>query len=311
MPRSFNLEQFEKAKRKRTRLSALLIFILIPLTIMFGYYFLGDRKYILISILILVYTMFPFFMVFEKRKPKAREIVMIGMLSALTVCGNLLSVGVLPIQMGTAMVIISGISFGPEAGFLVGALARFISNFFQGQGPWTPWQMFCWGLLGFLAGLVFNKVDLDKIKSRDFKVIMGPVICVIFSMIIAYISYLLFPGKDNTFFGWRLYIFGVAGLIAGVSLQHKRLPVDDLTLTVFTFFTVFILYGGIMNICAMVTSAALPGKEISLDAMKLLYISGAPYDAVHAARAAICMFILGDKMIRKLERVKIKYGFYR
>ena len=311
MPRSFNLEQFEKAKRKRTRLSALLIFILIPLTIIFGYFFLGDRKYILISILILVYTMFPFFMVFEKRKPKAREIVMIGMLSALTVCGNLLSVGVLPIQMGTAMVIISGISFGPEAGFLVGALARFISNFFQGQGPWTPWQMFCWGLLGFLAGLVFNKVDLDKIKSRDFKVIMGPVICVIFSMIIAYISYLLFPGEDNTFFGWRLYIFGVAGLIAGVSLQHKRLPVDDLTLTVFTFFTVFILYGGIMNICAMVTSAALPGKEISLDAMKLLYISGAPYDAVHAARAAICMFILGDKMIRKLERVKIKYGFYR
>ena len=183
MPRSFNLEQFEKAKRKRTRLSALLIFILIPLTIIFGYFFLGDRKYILISILILVYTMFPFFMVFEKRKPKAREIVMIGMLSALTVCGNLLSVGVLPIQMGTAMVIISGISFGPEAGFLVGALARFISNFFQGQGPWTPWQMFCWGLLGFLAGLVFNKVDLDKIKSRDFKVIMGPVICVIFSMI--------------------------------------------------------------------------------------------------------------------------------
>lgn len=311
MPRSFNVEQFEKAKRKRTRLSALLIFILIPLTIMFGYFFLGDRKYILISILILVYTMFPFFMVFEKRKPKAREIVMIGMLSALTVCGNLLSVGVLPIQMGTAMVIISGISFGPEAGFLVGALARFISNFFQGQGPWTPWQMFCWGLLGFLAGLVFNKVDLDKIKSRDFKVIMGPVICVIFSMIIAYISYLLFPGNDDTFFGWRLYVFGVIGLIAGVLLQHKRLPVDDVTLTVFTFFTVFILYGGIMNICAMVTSAALPGKEISLDAMKLLYISGAPYDAVHAARAAICMFVLGDKMIRKLERVKIKYGFYR
>ena len=311
MPRPFNLEQFEKAKRKRTRLSALLIFILIPLTIMFGYYFLGDRKYILISILILVYTMLPFFMVFEKRKPKAREIVMIGMLSALTVCGNLLSVGILPIQMGTAMVIISGISFGPEAGFLVGALARFICNFFQGQGPWTPWQMFCWGLLGFLAGLVFNKVDLDTIKSRDFKVIMGPVICIFFSIIIAYISYLLFPGNDDTFFGWRLYVFGVIGLIAGVLLQHKRLPVDDVTLTVFTFFTVFILYGGIMNICAMVTSAALPGKEISLDAMKLLYISGAPYDAVHAARAAICMFILGDKMIRKLERVKIKYGFYR
>ena len=184
---------------RRTWAALALMVIIVPVILYLSVRIFHGRRYMVCRLIVVVAAMLPFFMMFEGRKPKAREIVMIGMLSALTVCGNLLSVGVLPIQMGTAMVIISGISFGPEAGLLVGAVARFISNFFQGQGPWTPWQMFCWGLLGFLAGLVFNKVDLDKIKSRDFKVIMGPVICVIFSMIIDYISSLLFPGEDNTF----------------------------------------------------------------------------------------------------------------
>ncbi len=57
-----------------------------------------------------------------------------------------------PLHAGTAMVVISGIALGPETGFFVGALARFVCNFFSGQGPWTPWQMFSWGLMGYLAG---------------------------------------------------------------------------------------------------------------------------------------------------------------
>ena len=100
--------------------------------------------------------MLPFFMVFENRKPKAREIVLIAMMSALTVCVHIFFHITLPLQIGTAMIIISGISLGPEAGFLIGAISRFVCNFYMGQGPWTPWQMFCWGILGFLAGMAFN-----------------------------------------------------------------------------------------------------------------------------------------------------------
>lgn len=312
MRRSFNLSQYEAAHKKRTRISALIIFILIPLTITLGVIFLKDREYMIISLMILIYTMVPFFLIYEKRKPKAREIVMIAMMTALTCCIHLFFHITIPVQAGSAMVIISGISFGPEAGFLVGALARFICNFYQGQGPWTPWQMFCWGLLGFLAGLTFNKVEIDKIKSRNFKMIMGPVLCIFFAIIASYLSYLIWPGNDDTFFGWRLYVFGILGLSAGVLLQRKRLPVDDLTLTVFTFFTIFIIYGGIMNICAMVTSASIPeGNSVSFSALKLLYISGVPYDAAHAGTASICIFLFGDKIIRKLERIKIKYGIYR
>ena len=56
----------------------------------------------------------------------------------------------------TAIVMITGIAFGPEAGYLTGALAALLSNFLFGQGPWTPWQMFSWGIVGFLTGTLYR-----------------------------------------------------------------------------------------------------------------------------------------------------------
>lgn len=302
--------KYAKARRERTLLSALIIFILIPITIFIGMRYFGDQKYLFISLLIIVYTMTPFFLVFEKRKPKASEIVMIGVMSAITVCGNMACYMIAPFQAGTALVIITGIAFGPEAGFLTGALARFVCNFFQGQGPWTPWQMFCWGILGFISGIVFNKMDLDKVKSRNFKIILGPVVCIAVSVSIAYITHLLW-GK-GTFFGWKLYVFGAVGLVAGMLLQRKRLPIDDVTLSVYGFLVTFIIYGGIMNFATMVLSSAIPasGITMSFKSLAVLYISGAPYDAVHGLGTAFFLFVIGEKIVKKMERVKIKYGLY-
>lgn len=310
MAKTYNLTQVEAAHRKRMIMSSLLIFVAMPLTMLISLKF-GQSKYMVLSVIFLVYTMLPFFMVFERRKPKAREIVLIAMMSAITVCTHIFFHITIPIHIGTAMVIISGISLGPEAGFLIGAVSRFVCNFYMGQGPWTPWQMFCWGLLGFLAGLAFNKVDLDELKSRHFKVIMGPVLCVIFGILIAYVCFMIWPGNDETFFGWRLYVFGFLGLVAGVMLQKKRLPVDGLTLTVFTFITTFVIYGGIINVCALITSPGSSENGLSLDALRILYISAAPYDAFHAGTAALCVFLFGDNIIKKLERIKIKYGIYK
>ena len=61
-----------------------------------------------------------------------------------------------------AIVIISGVAFGGEAGFLVGAVTGLVSNMFFGQGPWTPWQMFVFGIIGFLAGVLFRKGFLRR-----------------------------------------------------------------------------------------------------------------------------------------------------
>ena len=334
-----------KAVRKRTAVSAALIFLVIPVIIGLSTMLDGGSLYMLGSLAVVICCMAPFFMVFEKRKPKAREIVLVAMMSAITVAAHMFFHVTVPLQIGTAMVIIAGISMGPEAGFLVGALSRFICNFYMGQGLWTPWQMFCWGLLGFLAGMAFNKVDLtkttDKMKSRSFHVIMGPVLCMIAAEVTAFVTFLLWPGSEamdltgGTFsgfmdalgqadgpqgilnvlgmvIGWRFYAFGAAGLIAGVLLQRKRMPVDNLTLTIFTFFTTVILYGGLMNLCAMFTSAGIPGGGgISWNTLRLLYITGLPYDLVHGAAAALCIFLIGNPMIRKIERIKIKYGIYK
>lgn len=321
MGRNLDVSQYQAATRKRTGVSALLIFLAIPFSMVALGRLLGSNMYLIGSFLIVVYTLIPFIMVFENRKPKAREVVLIAMMSALTVVIHMFFHLTLPLQAGTAMVIISGISLGPEAGFLVGALSRLVCNFYMGQGPWTPWQMFCWGLLGFLAGLTFNKIDYEEVRkkgfkeelgSRNFKFIMGPVMCIIFAVIVAYTAYILFPGEDKTFFGWRLYAFGIAGLISGALVQRKKLTVDGITMALFTFFVTFIIYGGIMNICAMFMSAGVyGGKPIGLNALRLLYITGVPYDAQHAGSAAVFIFLFGNIFIKKVERIKIKYGIYR
>ncbi len=150
---------------KRTLVAAFLILLLIPLTIYVGSYLFGDRKYYFISLLIILETVIPFCMVFESRKPQAREVVVISVLCAIAVAGRGAFAMIPQFKPVTALVIIAGVCFGGETGFLVGAVTGFVSNFFFGQGPLTPWQMFSFGIIGFLAGICFKKGFLRKTKS--------------------------------------------------------------------------------------------------------------------------------------------------
>lgn len=310
MWQKYSEQIYLKKRKRRVAASVLVIFGLIPLTIFAGIYFLKDYDFMLISMLILLYIMVPFFMMFEHRKPRAREIVLAALMTALTALGNMVCYLTIPFQAGTAMAIVSGIALGPEAGFLVGALARFLCNFFLGQGPWTPWQMFCWGILGFFAGLVFNKNDLDRKKAGRFRGLTGPLLGVAAAAAAAWIHSTV---SGSPFLGWRLYLFGAVGLLGGYLLQRKRLPVDDLTLAVYGFLTTFIIYGGIMNVAALVFNSYVnaSGLTISWDSLKILYVSGVPYDFTHACGSAFFLYVFGEQVIRKVERVKIKYGIYR
>jgi len=298
------------AKKKQWLLVVAIIFVLIPGTIFVGIRFMDDRKYLLISLLILFYTFIPFIAGFEGRKPQAREIVMIAVMAAFAVCGNLGLFWISPFQAGTALVIIAGICLGPQEGFLTGAVARLVVNMFAGQGPWTPWQMACWGLLGFLGGVCFNK-DLEySRKDTRFRIVMGPIIGVAASEAAGFVICLAVKGQ---FLGWWLYGFGAIGLILGLVIQHNRLPVDKLTLAVFGFLCTFIIYGGIMNVAAMMMASAVQGSGVGLNwaSLKVLYISGVPYDAVHGLGTAFFCALLGPPLLEKVERVKIKYGLYQ
>lgn len=307
-----NESHYMAAARKRLELTAVLIFLIIPALIALTVFLGSKRLYMPLSLLILVMIMAPFFMIFERRRPRAREVVLIAMMSALTVASHTFFHIAFPVQIGTAMVIISGISLGPEAGFLIGAMSRFVCNFYMGQGAWTPWQMFCWGLLGFLAGLAFNREISKQNSIGNFKKMMAPVLCVIFSELVAYISFLVWPGNDKTFFGWRVYLFGIIGLLLAVIFQKGKLKADNITMAVFTFVVTFVIYGGIMNFAAMCLSMNEPGSlGIGVKALKALYLSGVGYDFYHALTAAICVFVIGTPMVNKLERIKIKYGIYK
>ena len=147
---------------KRTIAAAVMILLAIPVTIYFGSYFLGDRRYYFISLLIILETMLPFALVFESRKPQARELVIIAVMCAVAVAGRAAFFMLPQFKPVVAVVIIAGVAFGGESGFLVGAMTGFVSNMFFGQGPWTPWQMFSFGIIGFLAGVLFRKGILRR-----------------------------------------------------------------------------------------------------------------------------------------------------
>ncbi len=183
-------ENGKKRLTKRTLTAMLLILVAIPLTIYLGLK-LGDRQYYFISLLIILYTMIPFLMVFEKRKPKARELVVIAVLCAIAVAGRAAFIFVPFFKPLVAIVIITGVAFGGEAGFLCGAVSGFVSNFIFGQGPWTPWQMFAFGIAGFIAGVLYNKGILKKKRlplsifgAVVVMVIVGPLLdmCALFTM---------------------------------------------------------------------------------------------------------------------------------
>lgn len=142
---------------KRTVASMFLILILIPVTIWIGITLFDDRKYFVISLAIAVYCMLPFFLIFEGRKPQARELLTIAVLVAIAVAGRAAFFMVPSFKPVVAVTIISAVCFGAESGFLVGALSMISSNMLFGQGPWTPWQMFAAGIIGFLAGILFQK----------------------------------------------------------------------------------------------------------------------------------------------------------
>ena len=142
---------------KRTIASMFLILILIPVTIWIGITLFDDRKYFVISLAIAVYCMLPFFLIFEGRKPQARELLTIAVLVAIAVAGRAAFFMVPSFKPVVAVTIISAVCFGAESGFLVGALSMLSSTMLFGQGPWTPWQMFAAGIIGFLAGILFQK----------------------------------------------------------------------------------------------------------------------------------------------------------
>lgn len=146
---------------KKSHIEALLIVLfVIPATLVLGMQLPG-RWYFLTSTLVIGEMLIPFFMAFEGRRPQARELVVMAVLCVLAVVARVV-IAIPNFKAIYGIVMIAGIALGPEPGFLVGAVAAFVSNFFRGQGIWTPWQMLAYGGCGMLMGFLFRKGKLPR-----------------------------------------------------------------------------------------------------------------------------------------------------
>src|SRR5690625_3347195 len=127
----------------------ILFFVLLASILIFNY-----RAYLFVSFLIIISMMLPFFTRFEVNEIKARDIVMLAMLAAIAAVSRVPFAGLPSVQPTSFVIIMTGVVFGAESSFIVGAVAAIASNIFLGQGPWTPWQMYAWGMMGLSAGLL-------------------------------------------------------------------------------------------------------------------------------------------------------------
>ncbi len=235
--------------RLKTIVAIIVTLCAIPFTIYAGNQFLQDQRYVFIALLIIVEAMLPFLLAFERRKTPARDLVLLAVFCAMGVAGRGIFAMVPAFKPVTALTIIAGVAFGGETGFLVGAITMLVSNMLFGQGPWTPWQMFAMGIIGFLAGIIFHR---KKYQWQERK-------------------------KCN-------------GLVFG--------------LCIYGFLAAVLLYGGIMN----PSTAMLAGLPLDWKAIGAYYLSGLPFDLAHGV-ATVLFLMLGSKMmLRRIERVKIKYG---
>lgn len=194
-------------KGKRT-IRFLLLVAGVPLLLFLRVTAWKDRRYQLVSMGIAVLSVIPFFMTFERREANTRKLVLVAVLTAISVAGRFIFGPVPFFKPVTAVTVMTAIYFGPEAGFLTGSFSALVSNMFFGQGPWTPFQMFSWGMIGFLAGLLNFR---GWMKKRAMLVSYGIFSGILYSFVMDIWTVLNYDGS-----------FGMAGYLAALA---SALPV--------------------------------------------------------------------------------------
>ena len=157
--------------RLRKALSILLPFVVMPACVIA--FASSSRYYAFNTMLITIMSLVVFLCGFERRKTGSRRMILVAVMTALSVIGRFIFVAIPAFKPITALTVITAVYLGGEAGFLTGTLSAVISNFYFGQGPWTPFQMLAWGLIGLLAGLLHRPLKKSRILLSLYGVFAG------------------------------------------------------------------------------------------------------------------------------------------
>lgn len=153
----------------RNALKIIIPFALIPAIIIMGVYVFKENSYMFISVGVIILSLILFISGFEKKKTGTRRLIIVAVMTALSVVGRFIPV----FKPVTALTVITAVYIGGEAGFLVGTMSALISNFWFGQGPWTPFQMFAWGMIGLVGGLLSKYLKKSKAALITYGVAAG------------------------------------------------------------------------------------------------------------------------------------------
>ena len=134
-----------------------------------------ERSAIYACLVICVLALLFFIAGYEKKKTGTRRMIISIVMITLSVVGRFIPL----FKPVTALTVISAIYLGPEAGFLVGSMSALISGIYFTVGPWTPFQMLAWGMIGLISGLISGYLK----KSFPFLIVWGGLTGVLFSFI--------------------------------------------------------------------------------------------------------------------------------
>lgn len=139
-------------------LKILILFLLIPSVIALSVFLFRGKYYYTVSFVVLILSFILFAAGVERKNIGTRRLIVIAIMVALSVAGRFIPF----FKPITALTVITAIYLGSEAGFLCGSLSALISNIYFGQGPWTPFQMFSWGIIGFIAGNLSKQLRSNR-----------------------------------------------------------------------------------------------------------------------------------------------------
>ncbi len=189
-----------RSKKVRDALRVLLPFAAMPALVLLGA-LAGEKRHLLVSLGMACLALLFFLTGFERRKTGGRRMVIVSVMTALCIVGRFIPL----FKPVTALTIITAMYLGGEAGFLVGALSAALSNFYFGQGPWTPFQMLAWGFIGLAAGWMTNPLK----KHRPLLLAYGVLAGAAYSLIMDVWNVLWFAGELN----WGLYAASVTAAL--------------------------------------------------------------------------------------------------
>jgi len=164
----------------------------------------------------------PFIVGLERSKLKPKHLMPIVVFTALAVVGRIIFAPFPHIKPVSALVIMAGVVFGRRSGFFVGMLAALVSNIFFGQGPWTLWQMYAWGLMGYAAGVL---AEQGILKGRISVMVFGVLAPLGYGVILDSYYFFGFLGEHSLASAALVYGIGL-----GTSIPHALATLGFLAL---------------------------------------------------------------------------------